>query len=817
MASILIEREKNGEFPEQKSVEWLDARYNMITASEIASILDCNIYESSYDLLLRKLKPVEELSNSVLEWGIMFEPIAIEFYQFSNEKVYPVGLVTHPKYSWLGASPDGVLLSNKLLEIKCPRFRKIGGKIPLYYWIQMQIQMEVCDMDTCIYNEFEFYLYKDIIEYENDIECKYVQNTMRYKDETKHYKFIGAHLETVKRDKKWFVDNVKKMKDFFDKILHYRSLKDGIKQLKIDSRKYHKRKRSTGVYTNKKSKTDNFINWDNWVSATRIRNYMIDDPLIDYLNIYNTGVQTDQYSNTFQSYIMKQGITFEETIIKKFLPKFSKHIVNVANYQQAKSHDKYLETVNYMKRGIPIIYQGVLHDYDRKLFGIPDLLIRSDWINKIFGMGTITDSKKSGLNPGYHYRVFEIKFTSLHLCSDGKHLRNSNKTILANKGQTYIYNKILGSIQNHTPKKTYIIGKKWFYNQGQDYFEGNSFEKVAHINFSKNDKFIRGKTAKAIKWIRNLNKNGSSWILNPPSVKELKPNMCNIDDKWQQVKKQISRDTNDITELWMCGVVNRESGEKNGVKNWRTHKNLTSDLLGVTGDKVAPTLQLFIDMNQTINNSCKLITPSKLQNNMFNWRKKTLEFFVDFETIIPEIYEAKHTFIFMIGVGVILHGNWEFKCFIAKDLSLKSEKKVLLDFHDYIKSFGKKNKRLWHWGSAEDYLYRNAINRHTDIIKKVNLITDWCDMLKMFKFESIICRGMLNFSLKSVVKAFCDNMFIETNYSSDVSNGLQAMVAAYECYENENANSYVMKNIQDYNEVDCKVMLEIIEYLRNNL
>lgn len=831
MALNLIKRENNGEFPEQKTDLWSKTRYNMITASEIASILDCNIYESSYDLLLRKLKPMEQISNHVLEWGIMFEPIAIEFYNFNKkEKVYPIGLVTHSKYPWLGASPDGVLLSGKLLEIKCPKFRKIGGKIPLYYWIQMQIQMEVCDIDTCDYFECEFYLYKDLQEYNDDIKNKKVQNILTYNNELKYYKFVQSHLETVKRDKQWFKNNLEKLKNFYDKIVYYRSLDNSIKQLRIDSRKCQKRKRSNSDdkinktikinKTNKISKIDNdFINWGNWISATRIRNYMIDDPIIDYLEKYYP-VSNNQYINNFQSYIMKQGISFEENLIKKFIPKFSKYIVNVANYQQAKSYDKYIETIDYMKKGIPIIYQGVLHDYNKKLFGMPDLLIRSDWINKIFGCKVINNYNKSGMTANYHYRIFEIKFTSLHLCSDGKHLRNNNKTILANKGQTYIYNKILGSIQNYTPKKSYIIGKKWFYQQGQEYFEGDSFERVAHINFASNDKFIRSKTAKAIKWIRNLQNNGSSWTLYPPSVNELKPNMCNVDDKWQTVKKEIAFKNNDITELWMCGNIHREIGEKNGVTNWRTHIGLTSETLGMTGDKIASTLQLFIDMNQESNitdkDEEKLIVPNKIKSNLYNWRKtrSVNEFYIDFETIIPEIYNAKNVIIFMIGVGVVIDNKWIFKCFISNGLKHSDEKKVLLDFHEYINSFNG-IKRLWHWGSAENYLYTGAINRHTDIINKINILTNWCDMLKIFKAEPIICRGMLNFSLKSVVKAFYDNMFIETNYTTEVSNGLQAMVAAYECYKNNDVKSYIMNCIQEYNEIDCKVMWEIINYLRN--
>ena len=115
----LITKENNGEFPKQKTDAWYKLRYNMITASEIASVLDCNIYESSYDLLLRKLKPIEHIYNDVLDWGNMFEPIALDIYKkIKNDTIYQVGLVTHNKYKWLGASPDGIIPIGKLLEIK---------------------------------------------------------------------------------------------------------------------------------------------------------------------------------------------------------------------------------------------------------------------------------------------------------------------------------------------------------------------------------------------------------------------------------------------------------------------------------------------------------------------------------------------------------------------------------------------------------------------------------------------------------------------------------------------------------------------------
>ena len=171
-ARDLIRMNSLGEFPAQRTDRWLEIRKNMVTATNASSILDCNIYKSSYDLMIEKLTPdTQRMTNYAMEWGNMFEPIAIKLYEFmESEKNSDIGLVTHKKYPWLGASPDGVLTA-KLLEIKCPVFRRITKKIPDMYWIQMQIQMEVCDMPKCDYFEVAFHTYKNITEYNED-DCK---------------------------------------------------------------------------------------------------------------------------------------------------------------------------------------------------------------------------------------------------------------------------------------------------------------------------------------------------------------------------------------------------------------------------------------------------------------------------------------------------------------------------------------------------------------------------------------------------------------------------------------------------------------------
>ena len=73
-----------------------------------------------------------------------------------------------PSYSFIGASPDGINsnISNprfgRMLEIKNIVNREINGIPKLEYWIQMQLQMETCDLNECDFLETKF------IEYENE-------------------------------------------------------------------------------------------------------------------------------------------------------------------------------------------------------------------------------------------------------------------------------------------------------------------------------------------------------------------------------------------------------------------------------------------------------------------------------------------------------------------------------------------------------------------------------------------------------------------------------------------------------------------------
>jgi hypothetical protein len=160
----------------QKSAAWYAESYNMISGHEFGSIITgspaeraatiakkCNepvISEGQMDQNIVFLTPPEGLSP--FKWGWRFEPVARDLFeiQFSEGTVYDgLGRVKHPSLPNLGASPDGLITTGprvgRLVELKCPISRQLNGSIPVQYWVQMQLQAEVCDVDAVEYFEVQ--------------------------------------------------------------------------------------------------------------------------------------------------------------------------------------------------------------------------------------------------------------------------------------------------------------------------------------------------------------------------------------------------------------------------------------------------------------------------------------------------------------------------------------------------------------------------------------------------------------------------------------------------------------------------------------
>ena len=156
--------------PEQRSPEWYQMREGMITASDIGSVVGDNPYTSANKVFLKKAGLETDVfkGNATTEWGVKYEPFARMMYeQRTGSRVLDFGLLPHystfqhqedyiTPITFIGASPDGITEDGMMLEIKCPPTREITGEPPRYYWDQMQVQMECCNLEECDYLECKF-------------------------------------------------------------------------------------------------------------------------------------------------------------------------------------------------------------------------------------------------------------------------------------------------------------------------------------------------------------------------------------------------------------------------------------------------------------------------------------------------------------------------------------------------------------------------------------------------------------------------------------------------------------------------------------
>ena len=171
--------------PVQRTPEWYKFRWNLITASNAWKAFESQ--STINQLIYEKCQPIKKFddndedvkmvnTNTSLHWGQKFEPLSVLIYEHKYKtQVEDFGCIQHKTYKFIGASPDGIIVNKncdrygRMLEIKNVVSRDINGIPKKEYWVQMQLQMEVCDLDECDFLETKFTEYTDYTAYKNDI------------------------------------------------------------------------------------------------------------------------------------------------------------------------------------------------------------------------------------------------------------------------------------------------------------------------------------------------------------------------------------------------------------------------------------------------------------------------------------------------------------------------------------------------------------------------------------------------------------------------------------------------------------------------
>ncbi len=137
-------------YPDQRTEGWLAARKGKITASIAAACLGMSPHTSRQNALRVILGTEPESVNDYMRWGVEHEADARDAYEVETGRlVTPTGFWVHPTLPWLGASPDGLVDDDGLVEIKCPseQVEQVG----LPHRVQMLVTMAVTQRVWCDY------------------------------------------------------------------------------------------------------------------------------------------------------------------------------------------------------------------------------------------------------------------------------------------------------------------------------------------------------------------------------------------------------------------------------------------------------------------------------------------------------------------------------------------------------------------------------------------------------------------------------------------------------------------------------------------
>ena len=174
----------------QGSDAWRQMRLGKVTASRVVDVsakikTGWGASRANYmaELIAERLSgvPAEKFTNAAMQWGTENEAAARREYGYRNSlSVDEVPFVPHPRIIMSGASPDGLINTDGLVEIKCPNTAThidtlLASTVPGKYVTQMQWQMACTERQWCDFVSYDPRLPDDMAFF-----CKRVERDQLY-------------------------------------------------------------------------------------------------------------------------------------------------------------------------------------------------------------------------------------------------------------------------------------------------------------------------------------------------------------------------------------------------------------------------------------------------------------------------------------------------------------------------------------------------------------------------------------------------------------------------------------------------------------
>jgi hypothetical protein len=507
-----------------------------------------------------------------------------------------------------------------------------------------------------------------------------------------------------------------------------------------------------------------------YCSVTSVKNWILGDPLIDYLNLYEDKslIHKPTFEECdFSKFIMDMGNKYETIVVDKIIEKC---ILLGLTYTTIDRSKGYHQTKDAISKNIDIIFQSQVKDWNRNIAGYPDIIVTKKAFLKLFNLTSQPAIYELSKIKDKDYIVIDVKYSSIDV----------NDGFIEEK--TKYHRFIRAQIAMYTNLAKFKCGIGFIISKDLQTIE-------SPIATYTNDKCLIDDYETAINWLMLLHKEGKDITFDKPY---LYPNMNNVmDGGWRALKLELAIKLKEISLINGVGEGLREKLHKEGIY---TYDNpLFVEKLEKCIDKETKTYNRILSIRNN------LLTDKHVKSEGLTSLLSSVEYvYVDIETCSKfNLYGTHKSYLTSISLA---HSDIS-KCFIIDHLSEDEESNIISEFKAYLETI-KKEIVLVHYSSVEEKFFKKYDINYTTLDLYTIIINEFD---KGNKIITDICK--YDFSLKSIVSK------LKNVYGNcKIKNGLEVLTA----YQNDNVKGEIKEEIIKYNIADCKALQVIHSYFIKN-
>jgi uncharacterized protein len=547
---------------------------------------------------------------------------------------------------------------------------------------------------------------------------------------------------------------------------------------------------------------------DDWMAATGIRDLALEDPVLVWLKYHGRrhGFEPDTSPYEFADFIFEKGRQFGDKWIREMAPAAAR-VCDEAT--EVRRREKVRQTWALMQEGVPLIFQPALWWAPERIYGVPDLVAHTSWVQRKFP-GLLPEPDPA------HYVVFDHKFTT-KLDSPGS---GKKRDLAAYAGQVRMYSYMLGRLQERMPTRGFLVTRD------------RIFDPLAVLIESSPGGTLDSELARLRDTYVDIKLNGGDRL--PWRDDRLAPNLTSTKDApWHTAKLTIARDRipgGDPSLVYQIGPRAKADLARHGFATLQSLLDAEPQTIPLEkawrlGGKTARRIRAILDANRhgrPVRPARTPVPPRRTHELHVDF-----EFFsnvnVDFETQWPTLEGRAMTF--MIGVGWERDGQWMFASFAAPAHEERCELEIFERFlaflteHTHGAFADRRATALYHWTRAEARQMGSLFKRH-DLARDHPLRSlPWVDLQKPFHAGPVAIPGAWGFGLKEMATALgAHDAEHRVEWPGDLDAGLRAMVMGWRAYESlDPLETAEMKMLNTYLETDCKALWQMLRWLRESI